>query len=187
MRSPKDFIVKPVKGRRYDNSKVIGGKEILVSTSEEDHKFSNRHAIVQEVPLGYKGPIKKGDTLLVHHNVFKFYNDIKGRQRSGRSFFKDDIFFIDHEQFFLYHNGKEWCTYDKYCFIEPIPLEKSIVFKACKKEPLMGTMKYPNDYLKSQGVKSGDKVSFPPSSEYEFIVDGEKLYRLYDHQITMVV
>jgi len=59
MRSPKDFIVKPVKGRRYDNTKNIGGKDILVSTSEEDYKFSNRLAIVQEVPLGYTGPEKK--------------------------------------------------------------------------------------------------------------------------------
>jgi hypothetical protein len=36
----------------------------------------------------------KGDTLLVHHNVFKFYNDIKGVERSGRSYFMDDLFFI---------------------------------------------------------------------------------------------
>ena len=102
MRSPKDFIVKPLKGKRYDNTKEIGGIEMVVSTSEEDHKFSNRQAVVQELPLGYTGPIEKGDVLLVHHNVFKFYNDIKGRQKSGRSFFKDDIFFIDNEQFFLF-------------------------------------------------------------------------------------
>ena len=63
-------------------------------------KFSNREAIVIETPLGYTGPIKKGDTLLVHHNVFKYYNDMYGRQKSGRSFFKDDIFLIDREQFF---------------------------------------------------------------------------------------
>ena len=84
----------------YDDLRI--GKEILVSTTEEDYKFSNRLAIVQEVPLGYTGPVKKGDTLLVHHNVFKFYNDMRGRQQSGKSFFKDDLFFIDNDQFFLY-------------------------------------------------------------------------------------
>ena len=187
MRSPRDFIVKPRKGKRYDNSRVIGGKEIVVSTSEEDHNFSNREAIVQEVPLGYKGPIEKGDILLVHHNVFKFYNDIKGRQRSGRSFFKDDIFLIDNEQFFLYNKKGEWFTHDRYCFIKPIPVEESVIMKPCKSEPLMGVMKYPNDYLKSQGIKKGDRVSYQPFNEYAFNVNGEKLYRLYDHQITMVV
>ena len=38
-------------------------------------------------PLGYDGEIVVGDLLLVHHNVFKFYNDMKGRQKSGKSFF----------------------------------------------------------------------------------------------------
>jgi len=46
-------------------------------------------------------------------------------------------------------------------------------------------MKYPNKYLMSKGIKKGDKVSFQPESEYEFEVNGEKLYRIYDHQITL--
>ena len=41
------------------------------------------------------------------------------------------------------------------------------------------------DYLKSKGVQDGDRVFFTPDSEYEFNVDGEKLYRMYDHQITI--
>ena len=90
MKSPFNFIAKPVNGKRYDNTKEIGGVELIISTSEEDHKFSNRYAEVVEVPSGYNGPISKGDILLVHHNVFKFYNDIRGNQKSGRSFFKND-------------------------------------------------------------------------------------------------
>ena len=39
--------------------------------------------------------------------------------------------------------------------------------------------------LSSQGVNKGDRISFKPESEYEFIVDDEKLYRMYDHQITI--
>ena len=48
-------------------------------------------------------------------------------------------------------------------------------------------MKYPNEYLKSEGVKSGDRVCFKPNSEYEFRIDDEKLYRMFDHSITVVV
>jgi len=162
MKSPFYFITRAYNGRRYDNVKSIGGIDFITSTSEEDHKASNRYAEVIETPLGYEGPIRSGDTLLVHHNVFKFYNDMKGRQQSGKSFFKDDLFFIDEEQFFMYKQGGEWHSYD-----------------------LVGIMKYPNDYLKSKGISSGDMVCFKPESEYEFDVDGEKLYRMYDHQITI--
>jgi len=185
MRSPFNFIAKPVNGRRYDNTKEIGGIELITSTSEEDHRFSNRYAEVVELPLEYDGPISIGDILLVHHNVFKFYNDMRGKQKSGRSFFKDDLFFIEPDQFFMYKNSSTWNTYDKYCFVKPIAAIDSYVKKPFTDEPLMGEMKYPNAYLLSKGIQEGDIVCFQPDSEYEFTVDGEKLYRMFDHQITI--
>lgn len=185
MKSPFCFIAKPINGKRYNNTKQISGVEIITSTSEEDHKFSNRYAEVIETPLGYKGPIEPGDILLVHHNVFKFYNDMKGRQKSGRSFFKDDKFFIDPDQFFLYKKGSTWNAYDRYCFVRPIKAIDSYIKKPFSEEPLMGEMVYPNEYLQNKGVKQGDLVCFSPDSEYEFDIDGQKLYRMYDHQITI--
>lgn len=185
MKSPFSFIVKPIDGKRYSNTKEIAGLDLIVSTSEEDHKFSNRYAEVIETPIGYTGDITIGDTLLVHHNVFKFYNDMKGRQKSGKSFFKDDLFFVDLDQFFMYKNKNGWNAYDRYCFIEPIKREDSIIFKNTIEEPLVGIMKYPNEYLISKGINTGDRVSFSPESEYEFTVDDEKLYRVYDHQVTI--
>ena len=186
MKSPDQFIVKAVNQKRYNNTKSIGGIDFVVSTSQEDHRFSNREAVVIETPLGYQGPVQNGDILLVHHNVFKFYHDMYGRQKSGKSFFKDDIFLIDNEQFYLYKNKDEWKPYDRYCFIEPVKVENNLSLeKTCEYEPLMGVMRYPNDYLVSQGVSRGDKVSFTPNMEYEFYVDGELLYRIFDHQITL--
>ena len=185
MQSPFFFIAKPVNGKRYDNTREIGGVDFIVSTSEEDHKFSNRYAEVVEVPLHYTGPIEPGDILLVHHNVFKYYNDIKGRQKSGRSFFRDDNFFIETDQFFLYKKGSTWNAYDRYCFVKPIAAIDSYIKKPFNEEPLMAEMKYPNDYLKSKGINAGDLVCFVPDSEYEFTVDGEKLYRMYDTQIAI--
>ena len=185
MKSPFYFITRPTEGKRYNNTKEIAGIEFIVNTSEEEHKFSNREAVVVETPLWYTGPIEPGDTLLVHHNVFKFYNDMKGNRKSGRSFFREDVFLIDNEQFFLYKKNDTWYAYDKYCFVKPIPPTDSYINKPFSEEPLMGIMKYPNEYLISQGVKAGDNVVFSPDSEYEFKVDGEKLYRIYDHQITV--
>lgn len=185
MKAPNLFIVKPQNDSRYSNKKNIGGLDFIVNTSEEDHKFSNRFAIVEETPLGYKGKIKPGDTLLVHHNVFKFYNDMYGRRKSGKSFFKDNLFFIEHNQFYMYKNNDGWHTHDRYCFVKPIPKEDSYIYKPFSEEPLMGKMKYVNEYLLNQGILPGDKVCFKPESEYEFIIDDEKLYRMFDHQITI--
>ena len=120
MKSPFYFIVKAYNGKRYDNTKRIGDIDFIVSSSKEDHTVSNRYAIVQETPINYTGEIKPGDLLLVHHNVFKYYNDMKGREKSGKSFFKDDLFFIDFDQFYMYKRNNTWKCHDKYCMIKPI-------------------------------------------------------------------
>ena len=186
MKSPFYFIVKPLDGKRYNNTKTIEGVNIITSSSEEDYKFSNRKGIVHQVPLHYNGPIKIGDILLVHHNVFKYYNDMRGRQQSGKSYFKDDLFFIDNDQFFLYKQNNKWYTHDKYCFIKPIKTEESFLSKNGE-EPLIGVVKYNNRLLEQKGVKEGDRISFTPNSEYPFMLDGEKLYRMFVNNITMVL
>lgn len=187
MRSPYNFIVTPFKDRRYDNTKKIGDTEFITSVSEEDHESSNRLATVVSLPIDYNGPVKEGDTLLVHHNVFKFYNDMKGIQQSGRSFLKDNLFLIDYEQFFLYKQKNQWRAYGKYCFVKPAPLKDSYIFKGGNEEPLFGTIKYINQELLDLGVKVGDKISFTPDSEYPFTVDDEKLYRMFTNNITMIL
>jgi hypothetical protein len=187
MKSLTSFIVKPIEGKRYSNTRDIGGQELIVNTSEEDFKFANRYAEVVSTPLKYKGPIEPGDILLVHHNVFKFYNDMKGRRRSGKSHFRDDLFFVDTEQFYLYKKNDKWESHDRFCFVKPIPSIDSYIKKPFTEEPLVGIMVYPNDTLRSQGIQAGDMVCFKPDSEYEFEVDGKKLYRMFDHQIVILL
>ena len=121
MQSPTCFIATPFGNKRYDNTKVMGEVEIVTSTSEENHKASNRLAVVQSVPLEYNGPIEKGDILLVHHNVFKFYNDISGKRKSGKSHLWEELFLIDNEQFFMYKKDGAWHAHDRYCFVKPLP------------------------------------------------------------------
>ncbi len=53
-------------------------------------------------------------------------------------------------------------------------------FNIDAERPLIGIVKY------SDGtVKEGDLVGFRPSSEYEFVVDGERLYRVLSNFITI--
>ncbi len=185
MRSPYNFIVEPLNDRRYDNVKDMDGTEVITSVSQEDHISSNRQARVVALPISYEGPVSVGDTLLVHHNVFKFYYDMYGRQKSGRSFFKDNLFLVDYEQFFLYKTKDEWNAHGKYCFIKPIKARESTIMKRGE-EPLMGIVKYINQELIDLGVKVGDEISFTPDSEYEFTVDDEKLYRMFTNNITII-
>jgi len=186
MRSPYNFIVEPLNDRRYDNVKDMDGTEVITSVSQEDHISSNRQATVVALPISYEGPVRVGDTLLVHHNVFKFYYDMKGVQKSGRSFLKDNLFLVDYEQFFLYKQDGEWNAHGKYCFIKPVDAKESFISKVGD-EPLMGTVRYINQQLVDLGVKVGDEISFTPDSEYEFTVDDEKLYRMFTNNITMVI
>lgn len=184
MQSPYNFLVKPKSGRRYDNIKQLGGIDLIVSSSQEDHTVSNRYAVVVETPIAYNGEIEKGDTLLVHHNVFKYYYDMKGRQKSGKSYFMDDLFLVDDYQYYLYlHNGR-WKSKDEFCFVKPIPKGQHYLYSPGIDQPLMGEVVYTNNILMKHGVSEGSIVSFLPDSEYEFEVDGQKLYRVLTNSIT---
>jgi hypothetical protein len=185
MKSPTMFIVKPLNGRRYDNIKNIGGLDLITSVSQEDHTTSNRYAEVIETPANYQGEIRPGDILLVHHNVFKIYYDMRGREKSGASYFKDDLFFIDNEQFFLYKRNNQWKSHSKYCFVKPIETAESTIKKNCKEEPLVGILEYINDELTSLGLNVGDKIAFEPDSEYPFTIEDQKLYRMFTNNIAL--
>lgn len=184
MQSPTQYIVRPSNDRRYNNTKEIGGIDFIVNTSEEDFRFANREAIVVTPPIYNPLNIEAGYRLMVHHNVFKFYNDMKGRRRSGKSFFKDNIFLIDDEQFFMYHDGERWHARDRYCFVEPHEVIDDTIMKPMKYEPLVGILRYGNKRMKDLGVDEGTVVCFKPDSEYEFNVEGKTMYRVFDHQIT---
>ena len=36
---------------------------------------------------------------------------------------------------------------NRYCFIKPVPVEESYIYKPFTEEPLLGEMMYPNEYL----------------------------------------
>ena len=65
-----------------------------------------------------------------------------------------------------------------YCFVAPIKSTDKL--NTDKEEPLMGVVKYTDST-----VNEGDLIGFRPSSEYEFVVDGQRLYRLLSKFITI--
>ena len=177
MKSVYNFVVKP-KGERYNNTKKLDGGELILNTEIFNHQYVNREAEVISTPIIGDTDIKPGDTVIVHHNVFRRWNDVKGVERNSKSYFNENTYFINHEQIFLYKQEDKWIAPKGYCFV--IPLKATDQFNTESEKPLQGIVKY------SDGtVEVGDLVGYRPSSEYEFIVDGERLFRVLSNFITI--
>ena len=177
MKSVYNFVVSP-KGERYNNKKKIGDSELILNTEIYNHQFVNRTAIVKSIPLIGDTDIQPGDEVIVHHNVFRRWHNVKGIEKNSRSFFDEKTYFITQDQMFLYKRTDKWIAPKGYCFVKPL---KAIdQFNIESEKPLQGIVKY------SDGtVEEEDLVGFRPSSEYEFIVDGERLYRVLSNFITI--
>jgi co-chaperonin GroES (HSP10) len=177
-----DFIVKPV-GSRYENSIDIDGKELIVNTKIESFKSVSNMAEVVSVPLAYKTDIKVGDTVIIHHNVFRRFYDIKGKQKNSRSYFKEDLYFCSSDQIYLYKTDTEWKSFGDRCFIKP--LKNIDHLKLDKERKLIGILKYGNDSLKELKINPGDLVGYTPFGEFEFIIDGQRLYCMKSNDIVI--
>ena len=81
MKSIFDFIVEPA-GQRYNNEVKVGDKSLIINTKIESFKSVNNIAKVIEIPISYKTPIKKGDLIMIHHNVFRRWYNIKGEEKN---------------------------------------------------------------------------------------------------------
>lgn len=180
MRAPTSFIVKPFEGKRYSNTMSLGGVDFIVSSSQEDHIVTNRYAEVVSCPNNYNGPVSPGDLLIVHHNVFRVYFDMRGRDRNGRSFLNEGTFLIDDDQWFGYGREGDWKAKEGFTFVRPVPVVSDVYKNVASVEPLMGEVVFSSD-----NYKNGDIISYIPESDYQFTVDGELMYRLYNSAITI--
>ena len=177
MRSVYNFVVAP-KGERYNNTKKVEGGNLILNTEVYNHQFVNREAIVISKPSIGDTDIQVGDTVIVHHNVFRRWHNVKGVEKNSKSYFNELTYIISQDQIFLYKRGEDWTAPKGYCFVKP--LQAIDMFNIEVERPLVGVVKY------SDGtVAVNDLVGFRPSSEYEFVVDGERLYRVLSNFITI--
>ena len=173
MKPYKEFIISPI-GERYNNSKKIGDKELVLNTEIFNHQYVNRLAKVIATPLLFQSPIKVGDEVIVHHNVFRRWHDVKGRERNSRSYWKEDKYLITEDQIFLYNNK----AMPGYSFIKPI--KSTSKFNMDNEKPLIGVVKYSDGSFNKEEL-----VGFIPGSEYEFVINEERLYRVMNKFITI--
>ena len=177
MKSVYNFVVTP-KGERYNNTKKIDDGELILNTEIYNHQFVNRTAIVKSIPIVGDTDMLPGDEVIVHHNVFRRWHNVKGIEKNSRRFFDENTYLINQDQIFLYKRNNKWKAPKGYCFVKPLKATNPLNIDLEK--PLQGIVKY------SDGtVEVGDLVGFRPSSEYEFVVDGERLYRVLSNFITI--
>jgi|TARA_R100001530_G_scaffold129319_1_gene99566 hypothetical protein len=180
MHSLYDFVVEP-KGERYNNTKQVGDKELILNSEISNHQFVNRNAIVQSIPLLVETKIKKFDEIIVHHNVFRRWHNVRNIEKNSKSYLGKNKYAIKQDQIFAYKRNNQWKALEGYCFIKPIKSYDK--FSIEKEQPLVGIMKYCDDNLKN--IKIGDLIGFTPFSKYEFIINGERLYRVLTNSISI--
>ena len=92
-------------------------RALYLNTKIENFKFVNNLAIVIKTPIAYNTPIKVGDVIVIHHNVFRTFYDIKGNKKKSRSWFKEDLYFCSLDQIYLYKNKKDFKSINNRCFV----------------------------------------------------------------------
>lgn len=175
MNSLYNFIIKPFNDR-YDNEVSVGDKSLIVNTTIENHRFVSKRAVVVSVPTAYSSPISVGDEVYVHHNIFRRWYDVKGRERNSAKYFKDDLYFCSLDQIYMYNNESNL----DYCFVEPIR----------NKSYLHTRLEQPNEGIvhtcpNNKYIKQGDHVVFKPKSEFEFIIEDQRLYCMRLNRIVL--
>jgi hypothetical protein len=175
-----DFLVEPL-NERSSNIKSIDGKELILNTEMSNHSYVSRLAKVLATPRNNDTGITEGDTIIIHHNVFRIFLDIRGQEKNSRSYYSDGKYFVGIDQIFGYKKENKWIACKGFNFIKPIKETK--MFSTDFEKPLVGILKYKDPFL--EGVKEDDLVGFSPSSEYEFVIDNQKLYRVPSNSITI--
>ena len=172
MKAVFDFIVTPKEQKQTS---------FILNTELQNHLFVNRIGIVLATPINNDTGIEEGDEIVVHHNVFRTFRDIKGKEKKSRSFYKDNMYFVSPNQIYAYKRVSQWNALKGFNFVQP--LKENNMFSINKEKPLVGILKFKDPNL--CGVTEQDLVGFKPESEYEFVLDKMKLYRVSSNSITI--
>ena len=177
MKSVYNFVVTP-KGERYNNTKKVGDSELIINTEIFNHQYVNREAIVVSTPAIGNTDIKPGDTVILHHNVFRRWHNQHGIEKNSKSYFNENTYIVQPDQIFLYKRFWKWHTPKGFCWVKPIKNKDK--YANSETQENIGIIKYTDG-----SFKINDLVGFTPVSNYEFVIDNELLYRVYTKFITI--
>ena len=177
MKSVYNFVVKPI-GKRYNNVKKVGDKELIINTEIFNHQYVNRQATVISKPIIGDTDIDVGSDVILHHNVFRRWHNVKGVEKNSKSYFNEDTYIVQPDQIFLYKKFWQWHSPKGFCWVKPIKNKDK--YANSETQENIGIIKYTDG-----SFKINDLVGFTPVSNYEFVIDNELLYRVYTKFITI--
>lgn len=171
MRGIYDFIVTPKNGDKYDNDR---GSGFVLNTSIENHKFVQRVAVVQSTPSGYSGDIKKGDEVVVHHNIFRRGYDMQGRMKESSFHLTGQHYLVPPDLLYMYRKTSDdkWVANEGFVFV--FPEANTDDTKNRSRNPNTGIVAYSS----LPEVEAGDRVWFEDWCEHEFSIEGEVMYKI---------
>jgi hypothetical protein len=182
MKSIYNFIITPL-NERYENEVRVGDKKLIVNTSIEEFRFISKRAKVLSVPIAFNTDVKEGDEVIVHHNIFRRWYDVRGNEKNSAQYFEDNKYFCNIDQIYLYKKNNKYKPNLNYCFVKPLVNKDHL--RTQKEKPLIGIMKYSNSFLEDQGITKGSIVTFRPDSEFEFLINDERLYCMKSNDIVI--
>ena len=177
MQSVFNYLVSP-KGDRTVGSKEIEGQTLLLNTDLQNHSYTNRIGTILNLPLVGNEELKEGDDIIVHHNVFRRFRDVRGNEKDSKNYLSEDVYTIQADQIYAFKRNSEWKALKGFCFVKPIKEDK--MFSVDFEKPLIGIVKLGNDEIEKESL-----VGFKPNSEYEFVIEGQRLYRVPTNSITI--
>ena len=177
MKSVYSFVVTPI-GKRYNKVKKVGDKELIINTEIFNHQYVNRRATVLSVPIVGDTNIEINDDVILHHNVFRRWHNQHGIEKNSKSYFNENTYIVQPDQIFLYKRFWKWHTPKGFCWVKPIKNKDK--YANSETQENIGIIKYTDGTF-----KVNDLVGFTPISNYEFVIDGELLYRVYTKFITI--
>jgi hypothetical protein len=177
MQSVFNYLVSP-KGDRTVGSKEIEGQTLLLNTDLQNHSYTNRVGTILNLPLVGNEELKEGDDVIVHHNVFRRFRDVRGNEKDSKNYLSEDVYTIQADQIYAFKRNGEWKALKGFCFVKPIKEDK--MFSVDFEKPLVGIVKLGNDEIEKESL-----VGFKPNSEYEFVIEGQRLYRVPTNSITI--
>lgn len=193
MRATLYFLVEVLSD--YNNyEKLSNGLEVMVNNTVESVENVNRIGKVISCPKGTKA--EDGDMVLFHHNICRKEIGFKGKKQLSPFQLRPNVFFIPITEVFMIKKNEEddWVAIDPYVFVEPLPSNiitlsngmqiKEDDYKGTNES--IGRVSYINNFLKKQGLKEGDLISFQEDSQHEYIINGELHYRMQTRDILAV-
>ena len=178
MHSVFNYLVAP-KGSRTTGVKNIEGQTLLLNTDLQNHEYSNRIGKLLSLPLvNVYNELREGDDVIVHHNIFRRFRDVRGQEKNSKNYLSEDIYLVQPDQIYAYKRNNEWKALEGFVFV--MPIKETKMFSLDSEKPLIGIVKYSNGEFKED-----DLIGFRPNSEYEFIIEGQRLYRVPTNSITI--